>query len=110
MNTMSMRRAFILSAAVGAVLAGPVNAFAQDQLKTLVNNANAVGGVTTPPALGTFGYDPVNNRIYVAGFSGADQQLRRIDNVDGAQVVTSQVFSTAWNKFTKTDLNNGGGS
>src|SRR5581483_108513 len=83
---------------------------AQDQLTTVVNQTNAVGGVQNPGSLGTFGYDPVNNRIYVAGFSnGADQQLRRIDNVDGVQTVQTQVFQTAWIKFLTTDLNNGGG-
>jgi hypothetical protein len=106
---MRMRRGLVLSTAVAATVAS-ARVWAQDQLTTVVSSTNAVGGVTTPPALGTFGYDPVNNRIYVAGFSGADQQLRRIDNVDGTQTVQTQVFSTAWSKFDKTDLNNGGGA
>jgi Dockerin type I domain len=82
-----------------------------DTLQVVVNNANAVGGVSTTVPIGAFGYDPATNSIYVAGFPGPDQELRRIDNVDGSQVVTPLIFSTAWNTFTKGgNLNNSGGS
>lgn len=83
-----------------------------DTLQTVVSQPLAVGNVPNPSSLGTFGYDPVHHHIYVAGFAGADQQLRRIDNVDGGGTMTAQtqIFTTAWLLFTKNgDLNNGGG-
>jgi hypothetical protein len=99
--------------ATALVLAAAPASLAQvDTLQTVVSQPLAVGNVPAPPALGTFGYDPVNHHIYVAGFAGADQQLRRIDNVDGGGAMTAQtqVFATAWQLFTKNgDLNNGGG-
>ena len=92
---------FISSAAIAQI----------DTLTVVVNSTNTVGGVSSPDPIAAFGYDPATDSIYVAGFSGPDQELRRIDNVDGTQVVTPLIFATAWNEFTKGgDLDNGGGS
>ena len=95
---------FVWSAATAAV--------AQvDNVVTVVSAANAIGNVPQPSSLGAFGYDALNDRIYVAGFSNGDQELRRIDNLSGPQSVTTQVFATPWLRFTRdNDLTLSGGS
>src|SRR5947207_814990 len=116
MRAMSARTsaAKLSLAAATAMVVGTVAHAQVDTLQTVVNSTNAVGGVTNPPALGTFGYDPVNDRMYVAGFTSADQQLRRIDNVAGGsagQVVQAQVFASEWLSYNRGgDPNKSGGT
>jgi hypothetical protein len=107
--------ASLAGAAALALAAMITPAHAQvDTLQTVVNNANALGGVTNPGSLGTFGYDPVHDRMYVAGFSAADQQLRRIDNVSAGsagQTLQTQVFASEWLLYNRGgDPNKAGGT
>jgi hypothetical protein len=101
------------SIAVLSVLIPAAMAVGQvDNVVTIVPAAIAVGGVPSPSPLAAFGYDPINDRIYVAGFSNGDQELRRIDNVSaGAGTFQTQVFATSWLRYGRdNDLTLGGGS
>jgi hypothetical protein len=75
-----------------------------DNVVTVVPASLTVGGVPVPSPIGAFGYDPINDRVYVAGFSNGDQELRRIDNVSaGAGTFQTQVFATPWLRFTRDE-------
>lgn len=96
------RLAVLSSTAAAATLAS----FAWGQVDnpvTVVTAANTVGSVPIPSPLGAFGYDPVNDRIYVAGFSNGDQKMRRIDNVSGVQTITDLVAATGWLRYGQDD-------
>src|SRR5438552_19146824 len=95
MNTMRIRRGLILSAAVAGAVASS-RALAQDQLSTVVSNSNAIASGTS---LATFGYDPVNDRMYVASNFNANQSIRLINNVGDTQTVQTQIGETAWRLF-----------
>jgi len=108
MRGKNVKRAGVLGAAVAAVLAGSGAAWAQvDNVVTVVNNANALAGGTT---LATFGYDPVNDRMFIASNFNANQSIRLITNVGGAQTVQTQITEGAWLLFEKGgNAANGGG-
>ena len=82
-----------------------------DNIVTVVDAQSAVGNVPMPSPIAAFGYDAVNNRVYVAGFSNGDQELRRIDLAGGTVTVQTQVFATPWLRFGRDDdLTLGGGN
>ncbi|HRK30520.1 MAG TPA: hypothetical protein PLD59_05530 [Tepidisphaeraceae bacterium] len=83
-----------------------------DNLTIVLPEVATVGGVPSPSPLAAFGYDPVNDRMFVAGFSNGDQELRRVDNPTASSVAfQTQVFATSWLRFNRdNDLNLGGGS
>lgn len=81
-----------------------------DSVRIVVDTNIAVGTFTDSP-LGAFGYDPVNDRMLAVAANGQNLQMRMIENVSGSQTFTTQIYTTAWTKFTKGgDLNNGGGT
>lgn len=95
----------------GILLVGTAAANGEiDSVRIVVDTEIAVGTFTDSP-LGAFGYDPVHDRMLTAAANGQNLQLRLIENVSGSQTFTTQIFTTAWTKFTKAgDLNNGGGT
>ena len=60
-----------------------------DTLVTIVDNATATNG----NSIGTFGYDPSTDTMYVTAF-GPGSALRKISNVGGAQTSDVQVSET----------------
>jgi hypothetical protein len=105
------RKKSVIAMAAAALPFASIASAQVDTLQEVVSEVNAVGGVPIVPPLGTFGYDPVNDRMYVAGFSNGDQELRRIDNVSGTQTVTTLITATQWLRFNRdNDLNLGGGT
>jgi hypothetical protein len=95
---------------VVAMLSSPVMAQV-DTVVSVVGAGNTVGGVGTPSPLATYSYDPVSDRMFVAGFNGIGQDIRVVNNVSGIQTFTRLVTNTPWLQFTKDgDLNRGGGA
>lgn len=111
-----MKRTYVkalMFAAMAALPAVSMFAATPDNPVTVCTATLSVGaGVLVPnSALGAFGYDPINDRIFVGGFTGTNQQIRRIDNVSGVQTATAIMGNTAWLMFGRDgDLTKGGGT
>jgi hypothetical protein len=99
---MLQRRAMKSAAISGAAMLAAAmaqSAHAQvDNVGTIITTANAIESGTS---LATFGYDPINDRAYVASNFNANQSIRLVNNVGGAQTFQTQISEAAWLRFEK---------
>lgn len=85
----------IILVVLGPILAGRVSlAQMPDNMTIVVSSGQATGGA----AVGAFGYDPLSDTLYVAGY-GSGGELRRIHDVSGSQSWTQMVSPTQWALF-----------
>lgn len=90
MNTSIAKRltlAWLLATGIAAPVS--VSMAAIDTLVTIVDNAMATDG----KSIGTFGYDPTTDSMYVTAF-GSNAALRKVSNVGGTQSGAVQVSET----------------
>lgn len=115
-----MKRQLVLATAVAvgsaSILAGGLTADAAviPWLKAIVpgNLATGTTAAGTSIALGAFGYDPVTDSIYAAGYTADNQQLRRVYNLDAVTPsYETKVYASEWLLYNRSgDPDYGGGT